>query len=129
MKDLDAACKELAQSIDGAILCGIIDVTTGQVLALHATEGVAADFEGAFKDCSRELFRNPTQELDGAASVWSPNPQRFAEVQLVSARTCYLAKALADGSRALVVVAHKDTNVGLGWAELRETASELTRAE
>lgn len=122
------ACIALAEAIDGALLCGVIEVTSGRVLALHSTDGNAAQFESAFGYSVRELMQSPSDELLDDPMVEGP-PRRLTEVQLTSAHTCHLAKAVGDGSRLLVLVTRKDTNVGMSWAELKSTAATLANEE
>lgn len=120
------ACIALAETIDGALLCGVIEVTSGRVLALHSTDGNAAQFESAFAYSARELMQSPSEELLGDPSSEMP-AHRLTEVQLTSTHTCHLAKSVGDGSRLLVLVTRKDTNVGMSWAELKSTATALAQ--
>jgi hypothetical protein len=125
MNAYEVACKGLADSIDGALLCGVIEVASNKLLALYSTEGNAAEFEATFVASCQELLRGPNKQLFGQGSQGSA----YAEVQVASAHTCHIAKTLADGTRAIVLVVRKDTNVGLGWAEVKVTAAALERVE
>jgi hypothetical protein len=124
---LQVACKGLADNIDGALFCGVIEVETGNVLALHSTGGHSPEFELAFKLSCQDLLRSPTIALFDAATAKDASQTSLSEVQLISANTCHLAKALGDGTRALVLVARKNANVGLSWAEVKVTAALLDR--
>jgi hypothetical protein len=125
MNPYEVACKGLADSIDGALLCGVIEIASNRLLALYSTEGKAADFQAAFITSCQELLRGPNKQVFGQGSDGSI----YAEAQVASAHTCHIAKTLADGRRAIVLVVRKDTNVGLGWAEVKVTAAALDRVE
>ena len=124
MNPYTVACVGLANSVEGSLLCGVIEVDTGKVVALHSTDGSAASFEREFVRSSLELLRGPSQALFGQGEGPAVRAT-FSEVQLTSALTCHFAKALNNGVHALVLVTRKDTNVGLGWAEVKVTAAAL----
>ncbi len=123
MNSMLEACKRLSDTIEGSLLCGVVDVATGDVLALHSTNGDPSRFERAFAYSVRELLHSPSGELlDDDASA---RTERVTEAQLTSAHSCHLAKSFGNGSHMLVLVTRKDINVGLSWAEVKTTALSL----
>jgi hypothetical protein len=126
VNEYQKACVSLANNVEGALLCGVIEAGSGKLLALHDATGSGPGVEQAFVQSCLELFRGPSAEVFGAEA---PEQSGYAEIQLASAHTCHIAKGLGDGIRFLVLVARRDINVGIGWAETKATASGLARID
>jgi hypothetical protein len=127
MTAFETTCRELAQSVEGALACGVVDLDAARVLALEVDGGSAERFSDAFLKSSLELFQVPSGELLERAGS-APLPARtFSEVQLGSATTYHFAKTLSAGNHAVVLVTNRDTNVGLGWAQVKLAVATLER--
>lgn len=133
MNVLERECQSVVDSLDGVLICGVVDPETRRVLAARGEAPVTSDVEGALIAATLELLARPeasgSSHAAGAPSGQPPLAPPFSEMQVTDTRTRYFGKVLADGRRVAVLVTHKDANAGLGWAQLKAMVVELDRAE
>ncbi|HSC88564.1 MAG TPA: hypothetical protein VLC09_14880 [Polyangiaceae bacterium] len=123
MSNLEGECEQLFENLDGVLLCGVVDQLDRRVLAARAEEPVTAELERVLVEAAVELLERPSAGL--LAPEGTGQQERFGEIQVTDLRTRYFVKALTDGRRVVVLATHKDTNAGLGWAQLKSMAARL----
>ncbi|MDC0723726.1 response regulator [Nannocystis bainbridge] len=105
---LDAACRRLGESVDGALVCAVVDLASGDLLGYHARRiGAVPLTEAALAAAGVALF-------GGRLALG-----RLQEVQLTAAEHYVFARRLAGRDWSLVLCTDRSISIGLGWAQLR----------
>ncbi|MFZ6179168.1 response regulator [Nannocystis pusilla] len=104
----DAACRRLAESVDGALACSVVDLARGVLVGHHERRrGAVALPEAALAAAGVDLF-------GGRIALG-----RLHEVQLTAAEHYIFARRLASREWALLLCTDRSISIGLGWAQLR----------
>jgi hypothetical protein len=58
MNRIDQACREVVDSVDGALACGVVDLVTGMVLGIYPGTGPSSELNDVVATVGLEMFRN-----------------------------------------------------------------------
>jgi CheY-like chemotaxis protein len=130
MGAIDESCKKVATEVDGAIACGVVDLDTGMVLGLHNTAQYSQTLNEVVAAAAVELFRGASvSRIEKLVREHRGVPENgehyFMDIQITSTNTLHFIRALKAGRAAIVLVCGRDTNVGMGWAQLRAAVPEV----
>lgn len=122
VEKIDIACERIVHVVEGAVACALIDLRTGTLLGIHNADGPFPDQNEVVAAATVDLFRGPnTSRIEGMlrpAGTAEGDPS-FEEVQLTSKHSLHFAKTLRDGRAVILLVTHRTTSLGMGWAQLR----------
>ena len=112
MSEIDTACREVMGNVDGAVACGVVDLVTFKLLGFHASERTPALEEAVRKATIALLCRvDPDSEPAGA-------PPTALEAHVISEHGYHFAKVLEGKAAAVMLVAKRAPNAGMGSAQL-----------
>ena len=122
MSSVDEACREIVESVDGAIACGVVDLNTGRLLGIYCpTYGqVLKDaLAAATMDLLRGRAVGRTERSISTAPGATGDDARVHEVHVMSGDNYHVAKVLKGGQAAVMLVTNRATNVGMGSAQMK----------
>jgi hypothetical protein len=130
MSDFDDACRDVVSGLEGAIVCGVVDLDTGMLVGVHVSPGFPGSLHAMVTRAALDLFRGPNVDRiermirDHREQAELPGPA-FQELHVTSGECFHFAKLLDDGKTAIVLVTTKRINQGLGWAQLKSALPRL----
>lgn len=107
-------CRRLVSSVEGALVCALVDLRSGATLAVRREGVVSEEISVALAKSGAEMFGS-SSTLAGPA---------VDEVQLRLGRTRHFGKRLT-GDRALLLVTVREANAGMSLAQLKESAARF----
>lgn len=114
---LTDACRRTASGLAGDVVCGVIDLDTGNVLGSYASVGDARRRVQALARATRALFRDAATDAlgelsleDGLAPI-APH-QSLRRVELTLQQGMFLARATRRGRRVMVALAGRGADAG-----------------
>lgn len=113
MAAMDQACREVMSNVEGAVACGMVELPSLQLLGFHAVRRTPALEEAVVAAAVTLLFRG------AARATPATSAPAALEAHVASENGYHFAKVLEDGKTAVVVVASRSANVGMGSAQLR----------
>ncbi|HEY3494961.1 MAG TPA: hypothetical protein VGK73_09755 [Polyangiaceae bacterium] len=116
---MDQACREVMSNVEGAVACGIIELATQKLLGFHALRRSPALEEALIAAATTLLFRG-----DGRARPASNEPEAI-EAHVASESGYHFAKVLEGGKTAVIVVASRVANTGMGSAQFRAVVPKV----
>ncbi len=127
---LNDTLKDLVDSVDGALGCAVVDVSSGLMLGVHHT---VPYFTQAYIDAvaaaAVEMFRGNTvrtvEKLLGTQRGETVE-NTIKEVQMTTDNTFHFMSIVPSKPNALVVlITSKKANLGMGWSALRRSLDEV----
>jgi len=113
---IDAICRNIVAEVEGAVACGVVDVTSGEFLGGYNDEPRATGMNAAIARAAMDLASAHDTPDRGIA---------FQDVHVTSESSDQFAKSI-DGGRALVMlVTRRATNIGMGWAQVNAAIPRL----
>ena len=109
---MDAACREVMGNVDGAVACGVVDLATFKLLGFHANERTAA-LEEALRKATITLLCRADPDSDPAGA----RPAAL-EAHVISEHGYHFAKVLEGKAAAVMLVARRSPNAGMGSAQI-----------
>jgi CheY-like chemotaxis protein len=120
---LSDACRRTAVGLVGDVVCGVIDLETGEVLGSYAASGDARRRVQALARATRALFREAAADALGELSLndtlapLSPH-QSLCRVELTLHQGMYLARATRRGRRVMVALAGRGADAAAVRSQL-----------
>jgi len=123
MSPIDEACREIVDSVDGAVACGVVDLNTGRLLGVHCPE-YGQEVRDAIAAATMDLFRGRTvgrieQSFCEKTAARGGEQRLVQEVHVMSRDNYHVAKMLKGGQAAVMLVTNRATNVGMGSAQMK----------
>ena len=124
MGKIDDACREVVARVEGAMAAGVVDLHTGMLLGASVGVSLPAPSNPALNElvagATMDLFRGGDIARI-AQRVRPPDEPEDGrqEVHITSADGFHFLKTLGGGKAVLILVTHKTTNIGMGWAQLK----------
>lgn len=113
MSSIDEACREIVDSVDGAIACGVVDLNTGRLLGIYCpTYGQV--LKDALAAATMDLLRGRTPPTGTGG-----DSRAVHEVHVMSGDNYHVAKVLKGGQAAVMLVTNRATNMGMGSAQMK----------
>ena len=124
MATLNSICKDVMESVDGAVAVGVVDLNSGMVLGIHhKIQGLGQPHLDVIGASSVDILRgrNISSMEEMVSSLVGRKVERtVTEIQMTTTHTYnFLAVLPNKNDSAVVLITDKTTNLGLGWARLR----------
>lgn len=124
MGKIDDACKDVVSKVDGAVACGVVDLSTGMLLGIHNASQYTQTLNEVVAAATMDLFRGPNigrieQMVRVHRGVPEDGAHYFQEVHVTSEHNFHFAKVVKAGKAVIMLVTKKTTNIGMGWAQLK----------
>jgi len=124
MASINDICKEVVGSVDGALGCGVVDLSTGLLLGVaHNVPYFTQSYLDAVAAAAVDMFRGKT--ISAVEQLLSSTrgqkvEHSLKEVQMSTDKTYHFMSIIKDKPNCLVVLITKTTtNLGMGWNALR----------
>jgi CheY-like chemotaxis protein len=129
---LHDACRRAVEAVEHARACGIVDLEVGTMIGVHGVDGFESGAEAILAAGTVALVRSPSLErLDAIAAGGEPlgpgERTPIREVRLSSERDYHFVRVVEGGQIAIVLVAAREMNPGLGWAQLKAVLPSIER--
>jgi hypothetical protein len=130
MNRIDEACREVVDSVDGALACGVVDLVTGMVLGIYPISESVSELNDVVATVGMEMFRSEENTrverlVQSGRGTAFDVPYYFDEVDIASSSRHHFAKTIKEGKAALLLVTEKTANIGMGWAQVKSAAHQL----
>jgi predicted regulator of Ras-like GTPase activity (Roadblock/LC7/MglB family) len=131
MADLNEICKNLVDTVNGALGAAVVDLDSGLLLGVaHNVPYFTQSYLDAVAAAAVDMFRGETvhtvEEL--LANVRGTGVQHMInEIQMTTDQTYHFMSTVTNKPDTLVVmITNKKTNLGMGWTAVRKavTAAE-----
>ncbi|MBL1353491.1 MAG: hypothetical protein COA61_009235 [Zetaproteobacteria bacterium] len=127
---LNDTLKNVVNNVSGALGCGVVDLQSGMLLGAHHsvpyfTQSFLDAVGAAAVDMMRGRNVNAVQKMM-AAQRGVEQVSGFTEIQMTSENTYHFVAEVPGKPNALVIlITSKQTNLGMGWAGLRQALPEI----
>jgi hypothetical protein len=130
MGKIDDSCRDVVGKVDGAVACGVVDLSTGMLLGIHNSATYTQTLNEIVAAATMDLFRGPNVErvekmVRQHRGVPENGDHYFQEVHVTSKNNYHFAKTIAGGKAVIMLVTKKTTNIGMGWAQLKSVIPEI----
>ena len=130
MGKMDDGCKKIVEGVDGAVACGVVDLDTGMLLGVHNAEQYSQTLNEVVAAATMDVFRGPNvSKIEQMVRSHRGQPEDdghyFEEVHVTSKNNFHFAKTIKGGKAVIMLVTKKTTNVGMGWANIKQAVPEL----
>jgi hypothetical protein len=130
MPTLDDICNDVVKNVDGALGCAVVDLTSGLLLSVaHNIPYFTQSYLDAVAAAAVDMFRGRTvrtveELLSSQRGTRLENT--IKEVQMTTDNTYHFMTLVPDRPNALVVlITSTRTNLGMGWAQVRNALPKL----
>jgi len=131
MASLDDITKEIISSVDGALGCAVVDLTSGLLLSVsHNVPYFTQTYLEAVAAAAVDMFRG--RNVQAVESLLSNQrgvtiEKTIQEMQMTTTNTLHFMTVIPEKPDSLVVlITSKKTNLGMGWASIRRHLPALT---
>jgi len=131
MASINDVCNEIVESVDGALGCGVVDLSTGLLLGVaHKVPYFTQSYLDAVAAAAVDMFRGKTisaVEQLLTATRGSKVEHSMKEIQMTTDKTYHFMSVIKDKPNCLVVLITKTTtNLGMGWNGLRSRIPQIS---
>lgn len=125
MGKIDDACKQVVEKVDGAVACGVVDLDTGMLLGIHNSSQYTQTLNEVVAAATMDVFRGANvSKIEQMVRAHRGEPENgshyFEEIHITSKNNYHFAKAVKGGKAVIMLVTKKTTNIGMGWASLKQ---------
>ena len=131
MASLDDICRDIVNSVDGALGCSVVDLSSGLLLSVtHNVPYFTQTYLEAVAAAAVDVFRG--KNIQAVESLLSSQrgdsvEKSIKEIQMTTNATFHFMATVPDKPDALMVlITSKKTNLGMGWAAVRKHLPLLT---
>lgn len=130
MSKLNEVLKSIVENVDGAVACGVVELSSGMLMGLHNASNYPTELNDLVAAATMDLFRGRhLQDIQKMVrkhrGVAEDAANYFEEIHIVSAHNFHFAKTLKGGAAAMMLVTKKTTNIGMGWAKLKMSVPDV----
>ena len=125
MANLDEITREILTSVDGALGCAVVDLSSGLLLSVsHNVPYFTQTYLEAVAAAAVDMFRG--KNVQAVESLLSNQrgtdlQNSLKEMQMTTENTLHFMSIVPDKPDSLVVlITSKKTNQGMGWASIRK---------
>jgi hypothetical protein len=125
MANLDQITKEITTSVDGALGCAVVDLSSGLLLSVsHNVPYFTQTYLEAVAAAAVDMFRG--KNVQAVESLLSSQRGKtlensIKEMQMTTEATLHFMTTVPEKPNALVaLITSKKTNLGMGWAQIRK---------
>jgi len=130
MAKLDDLLQTVVSDVDGALGCAVVDLSSGLLLAAaHNVPYFTSSYLEAVAAAAVDMVRG--KNVRAVESLLSgqrgqPVEKTIKEIQMTTDRTYHFMATVKGKEDSLVVlITSKTTNLGMGWAAVRNNMSEI----
>jgi hypothetical protein len=130
MANLDEITREVVTSVDGALGCAVVDLSSGLLLSVsHNVPYFTQTYLEAVAAAAVDMFRG--KNVQAVESLLTNQRGKtlensVQEMQMTTPATLHFMAIVPDKPNGLVVlITSKKTNQGMGWAQLRKSLSSI----
>ncbi len=125
MANLDQITREITTSVDGALGCAVVDLSSGLLLSVsHNVPYFTQTYLEAVAAAAVDMFRGKNvQAVEGLLTSQRGKllENSIQEMQMTTEATMHFMTTVPEKPNALVVlITSKKTNLGMGWASIRK---------
>lgn len=126
MAKLDDITRDVVNSVDGALGCAVVDLSSGLLLSVsHNVPYFTQTYIEAVAAAAVDMLRGKnvqTVEALLSSQRGKTVEKTIQEVQMTTDNTLHFMSTLKDKPDALVVlITNRKANLGMGWAALRKS--------
>ena len=130
MSKMDQAVKGIVDSVEGSVACGVVDLDTGMLLGIHNASQYTQTLNEVVAAATMDIFRGPNvskieQMVRGHRGQTEDGAHYFEELHITSAHNFHFAKVIKGGKAVIMLITKKTTNIGMGWANVKQAVPEL----
>ena len=130
MGKIDDSVKKVVELTEGAVACGIVDLSTGMLLGIYNTAGYTQTLNEIVAAATMDLFRGSNLDKIQKAvrshrGIPEDGSHYFQEIHITSEHNFHLAKVIASGKAVIMLVTKKSTNIGMAWAQLKSVIPDV----
>lgn len=130
MNKINRACQDIIEKVDDGLGCALVDLESGLLLGIYnKVNYLSESYLDAVAAAAVEMFRGKTVRVveEMIAQQRKSEPVRLMqEVQMTTERTYHFMTVLPGKANMLaVLITGKRTNLGMGWATLRNALPDL----
>ena len=130
MGKIDDALKTVVSKVDGAVACGVVDLDSGMLLGIFNSAGYTQSLNELVAGATMDMFRGPNisrieQAVRAHRGQAEDGGHYFDEIHVTSAHNYHFAKCIKGSRYVVMLVTKKTTNMGLGWASLKQVIPAL----
>lgn len=129
MSQMDDACGQLLQHVNGALLCAIVDLDSGIVVGMHPGGAENRELGGVVATSAVRLVRGAVVgELVATlreAATDQASHSYLEEAQLTTPEHTLFCRTVGGGRALAVLVTSREVSVGMGWAQLKAALPEF----
>lgn len=128
-RPIEAACRSVVEKVEGAIGCAAVDLERDALLGRHERSAGEAGLGAEELSAAVLLLRGArlgelARAAVGGTGLPDGTEETTLEVHVTAGLTCHFAKVVPGKGIALVLVAERNVNVGMAWAQLRAACQE-----
>jgi hypothetical protein len=128
MASLDQITRDIVTSVDGALGCAVVDLSSGLLLSVsHNVPYFTQTYLEAVAAAAVDMFRGKNvQAVESLLSNQRGKPleNSIQEMQMTTPATFHFMAIVPEKPLSLVIlITSKKTNQGMGWAQLRKSLS------
>ena len=130
MGKIDDSCRQVVDKVEGAVACGVVDLSTGMLLGIHNASSYTQTLNEIVAAATMELFRGSNvskieKMVRQHRGISEDGGHYFEEVHITSRHNYHFAKTIASGKAVIMLVTKKTTNIGMGWAQLKSVIPDI----
>ncbi len=130
MGKIDDSCKQVVDNTDGGIACGVVDLDTGMLLGIYNSAQYSQSLNEIVAAAAVDMFRGSNvgriqKAVRKHRGVPEDGGHYIEEVQFSSINNYHFCKTVKHGKAVIILVTNKNTNVGMGWAQLKSVIPEV----
>lgn len=130
MAQIDDACRDVVNNVDGAVACAVIDLSTGMLLGRHVSIPFPPNVADKIAAIAVDLFHGASVgRIEKTLGSRHPDARRtehaLDEIHATSRDGFHLAKSIKDGRAALILLTKRSANQGIGWAQMKSAVPRI----
>ena len=133
MGAMDDACTKLLQQVNGSIMCAIVDLDSGVMLAMQPGGPGSRALGPVVIEAAIKLVRGAViGRLVSSLRLHEAGPDApvgyLEEAQLTTLEHCLFCRTVRGGRVLTLLVTTREVSVGMGWAQLKALLPEFEAA-
>jgi len=130
MAKLDDILQTVVSNVDGALGCAVVDLNSGLLMGVaHNVPYFTSSYLEAVAAAAVDMFRGKNiraVESLLASQRGKPVEKTLLEVQMTTEKTLHFMSIVKEKPDYLVVlITNKSTNLGMGWAAVRNNMTKI----
>ncbi len=130
MASINELCTDIVRSVDSALGCAVVDLSTGLLLGVYHNipyftqsylDAVAAAAVDMMRGKNVKAVEDMLSNMRGSSQA-----NMIEEVQMTTKNTYHFMAVIPDKPNSMVVlITSKKANLGMGWSAVRQALPKL----